>query len=168
MIRRPPRSTLFPYTTLFRSQDGQKMSKSKGNVIDPWQIFSSFGSDALRWYFFSAGSAWTNRRVYEDGIREAAGKTLLTLWNCFSFFATYADLDGWTSGDVVTPASVTHVMDRWILDRLDQAIDEGTRSLENFDALAAAGEISDFVDDLPNRYVRRSRPRFWNAADPAP
>jgi isoleucyl-tRNA synthetase len=147
-------------------QDGQKMSKSKGNVIDPWQIFSSFGSDALRWYFFSAGSPWTNRRVYEDGIREATGKTLLTLWNCFSFFSTYADLDSWTPGETVTAASVTHVMDRWILDRLDQTIDVVTRSLEGFDALGAAGEISDFVDDLSNWYIRRSRPRFWKAADP--
>ncbi|MCU1462169.1 MAG: Isoleucyl-tRNA synthetase [Acidimicrobiales bacterium] len=147
-------------------QDGQKMSKSKGNVIDPWQIFSSFGSDALRWYFFSAGSPWTNRRVYEDGIREATGKTLLTLWNCFSFFATYADLDRWVPGEAVTASSVTHVMDRWILDRLDRTIDVVTRSLEGFDALGAAGEISDFVDDLSNWYIRRSRPRFWKAADP--
>ena len=84
---------------------GQKMSKSKGNVIDPWQIFDTFGADALRWYFFSAGSPWTNRRVYEDGIREATRKTLITLWNVFAFFATYADLEGWTpeAGDDAQP-----------------------------------------------------------------
>ncbi|HEX7277600.1 MAG TPA: isoleucine--tRNA ligase, partial [Acidimicrobiales bacterium] len=70
---------------------GQKMSKSKGNVLDPWRVFDTFGADALRWYFFSAGSPWTNRRVYEDGIREATRKTLITLWNVYSFFATYAD-----------------------------------------------------------------------------
>ena len=74
---------------------GPKMSKSKGNVLDPWHIFDTFGADALRWYFFSAGSPWTNRRVYEDGIREATRKTLITLWNVFAFFATYADLAGW-------------------------------------------------------------------------
>jgi len=79
-------------------EDGQKMSKSKGNVIEPWQIFSSFGADALRWYFFSAGQPWTPRRVYEDGIRESTRQTLLTLWNVFSFFVTYADLDGWEHG----------------------------------------------------------------------
>jgi len=146
--------------------DGQKMSKSRGNVVDPWEIFTSFGSDALRWYFVSAGSPWINRRIYEEGIREATGKTLLTLWNCFSFFATYADLDGWSPGDAVSPAGVGHVMDRWVLDRLDQTISAVTRALENFDALSAASEISDFVDDLSNWYVRRSRARFWKAADP--
>ena len=77
---------------------GQKMSKSKGNVIDPWHVFDTFGADALRWYFFSAGSPWTNRRVYEDGIREATRKTLITLWNVFAFFATYADLARWQPG----------------------------------------------------------------------
>ena len=77
---------------------GQKMSKSKGNVLDPWHVFDTFGADALRWYFFSAGSPWTNRRVYEDGIREATRKTLITLWNVFAFFATYADLAGWQPG----------------------------------------------------------------------
>ncbi|HEX3620728.1 MAG TPA: isoleucine--tRNA ligase, partial [Acidimicrobiales bacterium] len=82
-------------------QDGLKMSKSKGNVLDPWEIFETFGADALRWYFFSAGSPWTSRRVYDDGIRESTRKTLLTLWNVFSFFATYADLDGWQPGDWV-------------------------------------------------------------------
>ncbi|MDQ4068692.1 MAG: isoleucine--tRNA ligase, partial [Actinomycetota bacterium] len=138
-------------------QDGQKMSKSKGNVIDPWDIFNQFGSDALRWYFFSAGSPWTNRRVYEEGIRESTGKTLLTLWNVFSFFATYADLDGWQPGDWTT----NHVMDRWVLSQLRDTIVKVTEDLEGFDALGAATAIATFVDDLSNWYVRRSRPRFW-------
>ena len=138
-------------------QDGQKMSKSKGNVLDPWQIFEAFGADALRWYFFSAGSPWTSRRVYEDGIRESTRKTLLTLWNVFSFFATYADLDGWQPGDWTT----NHVMDRWILSQLRGTITDVTDDLEAFDALGAATAIATFVDDLSNWYVRRSRPRFW-------
>ena len=138
-------------------QDGQKMSKSKGNVLDPWAIFETFGADALRWYFFSAGSPWTSRRVYEDGIRESTRKTLLTLWNVFSFFSTYADLDGWAPGDWVT----NHVMDRWILSQLRATITEVTDDLEGFDALGAATAIATFVDDLSNWYVRRSRPRFW-------
>jgi isoleucyl-tRNA synthetase len=138
-------------------QDGQKMSKSKGNVIEPWQIFESFGADALRWYFFSAGSPWTSRRVYEDGIRESTRKTLLTLWNVFSFFATYADLDGWQPGDWTT----NHVMDRWILSQLRGTIAAVTDDLEGFDALGASTAIATFVDDLSNWYVRRSRPRFW-------
>ena len=148
-------------------QHGQKMSKSKGNVIDPWQVFHDHGADALRWYFFSAGSPWTSRRVYEEGIREATRKTLLTFWNVFSFFATYADIDGWhpDTGDAPDP---THVMDRWVLGRLDQTVGTVTSALDGFDALAAATAVAAFVDDLSNWYVRRSRPRFWGAAeDPA-
>ncbi len=147
-------------------EQGQKMSKSKGNVIDPWDIFGSLGADALRWYFFSAGQPWTARRVYEEGIREATRQTLLTLWNCFSFFATYADLDGWTPGEEPT-APATHVLDRWVLSELDATVAEVTAHLEGFDAFAAASRLSTFVDDLSNWYVRRSRPRFWKSSDPA-
>ncbi|MDP8937910.1 MAG: isoleucine--tRNA ligase [Actinomycetota bacterium] len=147
-------------------QYGQKMSKSKGNVIDPWQVFADHGADALRWYFFSAGSPWTSRRVYEDGIREATRKTLLTFWNVYSFFATYADIDGWQPELVQAPgAAAGHVMDRWVLGRLDQTVATVTTALDGFDALAAATAIAGFVDDLSNWYVRRSRPRFWSAAD---
>ncbi|MCX7619748.1 MAG: isoleucine--tRNA ligase [Acidimicrobiales bacterium] len=149
---------------LIVDEHGHKMSKSRGNVIDPWDIFGSQGADALRWYFFSGGQPWTQRRVYEDGIREATRQTLLTLWNCFSFFATYADLDGWRpSGDVIEPS---HVLDRWILGELDRTIDEVTSGLEAFDALAAATALARFIDDLSNWYVRRSRPRFWKSSDP--
>jgi isoleucyl-tRNA synthetase len=149
-------------------QHGQKMSKSKGNVIDPWQVFDDHGADALRWYFFSAGSPWTSRRVYEDGIREATRKTLLTFWNVFSFFATYADIDGWQPAGDGAPRQPTHVMDRWVLGRLDQTVASVTVALDGFDSLAAATAIAGFVDDLSNWYVRRSRPRFWGAAaDPA-
>ena len=80
---------------LIVDENGQKMSKSKGNIIEPWDIFSTQGADALRWYFFSSGQPWTPRRVYPEGIRESTRQTLLTLWNVYSFFATYADLDGW-------------------------------------------------------------------------
>jgi len=147
-------------------EDGQKMSKSKGNVIDPWDIFGDLGADALRWYFLSSGQPWTPRRVYVDGIREATRQTLLTLWNCYSFFATYADLDGWTPADA--PAEpATHVLDRWILGELDDTITAVTASLEDFDAFGGAGRLATFVDDLSNWYVRRSRPRFWKSSDPA-
>jgi isoleucyl-tRNA synthetase len=166
---------------------GQKMSKSKGNVIDPWYVFDTFGSDALRWYFFSAGSPWTSRRVYDEGIREATRRTLLTLWNVFCFFATYADIDGWPGSEVAiptppppptplppppppSPSPHPHPLDRWMLGRLDAAVVEVAGGLEAFDALAAAGAVADLVDDLSNWYVRRSRPRFWGsggAGDPA-
>src|SRR5690606_12089770 len=144
-----------------------KMSKSKGNVLDPWDVFDRFGADALRWYFFSAGQPWTPRRVFDDGIREAARQTLLTLWNVFSFFVTYADLDGWRPApgeDLPTP---THVLDRWILSEVDDTIAGVTAALDDFDALGGASRLARFVDDLSNWYVRRSRPRFWKASDPA-
>jgi isoleucyl-tRNA synthetase len=150
---------------LIVDQDGQKMSKSRGNVIDPWDVFESLGADALRWYFFSAGSPWSSRRVYEEGIREATRKTLLTFWNVFSFFATYADIEGWAPG-AEHPAA-THVLDRWVLTRLDETILASTAALDDFDALTAATETARFVDDLSNWYVRRSRSRFWDADDAA-
>ena len=84
---------------LLVDDDGQKMSKSKGNVIDPWMKTATHGADALRWNFFSAGQPWTTRRVSDEGFRETTRKTLFTLWNVFSFFATYADLDGWAPSD---------------------------------------------------------------------
>jgi isoleucyl-tRNA synthetase len=145
-------------------EHGAKMSKSRGNVIDPFDIFDSHGADALRWYFFSQGQPWTTRRVYDDGIRESTRQTLLTLWNVHSFFATYADLDGFTpDGSVPSPV---HVLDRWVLSELDRAVAAVTTHLEQFDALGAATALARFIDDLSNWYVRRSRPRFWKSADP--
>jgi isoleucyl-tRNA synthetase len=138
------------------------MSKSRGNVIDAWHVFDTYGADAVRWYFLSAGQPWTPRRVFEEGIRESTRQTLLTLWNVWSFFATYADLDGWEPTGEVMP---THPLDRWVLGELDATIVEVTDSLAGFDALRAATRIATFVDDLSNWYVRRSRPRFWKSVD---
>jgi len=145
-------------------EHGQKMSKSRGNVIDPFDIFDTHGADALRWYFFSQGQPWTTRRVYDEGIRESTRQTLLTLWNVHSFFTTYADLDGFTPDG--RPPTPTHVLDRWVLSELDRAVEGVTDGLAQFDALAAAGALARFVDDLSNWYVRRSRPRFWKSSDP--
>ncbi|MEI7592799.1 MAG: isoleucine--tRNA ligase [Actinomycetes bacterium] len=149
---------------LIVDETGQKMSKSRGNIIAPWDIFTSHGADALRWYFFSAGQPWTPRRVFEEGIRESTRQTLLTLWNVFSFFATYADLDEWTPN--APAADPTHVLDRWILSELDGVIAGVTDALERFDALAGATQLATFIDDLSNWYLRRSRPRFWKSSDP--
>ncbi|MBV8235700.1 MAG: class I tRNA ligase family protein, partial [Acidimicrobiia bacterium] len=97
--------------------------------------------------------------------REATRKTLLTFWNVFSFFATYADIEGWTPSSA--PPVAAHVLDRWILDRLDETVRTATAAFDQFDALTAATETARFVDDLSNWYVRRSRPRFWDASDAA-
>ncbi len=149
-------------------RDGQKMSKSRGNVIDPWSILDTRGADALRWYFFSSGSPWTNRRVDEQVIDESLRRFLLTLWNTYSFFVTYATLDGWEPETVADgPGDDIHVLDRWIRSRLHATIAETTDGLESFDAMRAAQAIERLVDDLSNWYVRRSRPRFWKSADPA-
>jgi isoleucyl-tRNA synthetase len=148
---------------LIVDENGQKMSKSRGNVIAPFDIFDSLGADALRWYFFSSGQPWTPRRVYPDGIREATRQTLLTLWNVHSFFATYADLDSWEPS--TSPLEATHVLDRWVLSELDDTIVEVTAALDDFDALRGASRLARFVDDLSNWYVRRSRPRFWKSSD---
>ncbi len=150
---------------LIVDENGQKMSKSKGNIIQPWDIFSTQGADALRWYFFSAGQPWTPRRVYPEGIRESTRQTLLTLWNVFSFFATYADLDGWTP--TASAPATSHLLDRWILGELDDTITSVTEALDDFDALAGSSRLAGFIDDLSNWYVRRSRPRFWKSSDPA-
>lgn len=147
-------------------KDGQKMSKSRGNVIDPWTILDTKGADALRWYFFSAGSPWTNRRVYEDGIDESTRRFILTLWNTHSFFVTYANIDNWSPGIAPTYPN-EHVLDRWVRSRLHATIQAVTDALEGFDALAGAQSLESFVDDLSNWYVRRSRARFWKSADPA-
>jgi len=147
-------------------QDGAKMSKSKGNVIDPWEIFRTKGADPLRWYFFSAGSPWTNRRVYGEGIDESIRKFLLTLWNTLSFFVTYANLEGWEPGGAEPAPGEQHVLDRWIASRREATAAAVTDALEAFDTLAAAQTLESFVDDLSNWYVRRSRPRFWKASDP--
>lgn len=145
-------------------EHGAKMSKSRGNVIDPFDIFDAQGADALRWYFFSQGQPWTTRRVFPEGIRETTRQTLLTLWNVHSFFCTYADLDGFTPDG--SPPDPHHVLDRWVLSELDRTVTAVTESLEVFDALAGATALATFIDDLSNWYVRRSRPRFWKSSDP--
>ncbi|MGH9033128.1 MAG: class I tRNA ligase family protein, partial [Acidimicrobiia bacterium] len=145
--------------------DGQKMSKSKGNVIDPWTILDTRGADALRWNLFSAGSPWTTRRISEAGIDESTRRFLLTLWNTYSFFVTYANIDGWQPSGAAAPP--THVLDRWARSRLHSTVREVTEALDAFDALRGAQALDALVDDLSNWYVRRSRPRFWRESDAA-
>ncbi len=150
---------------LLLDQDGQKMSKSRGNVTDPWTVLQERGADALRWNFVSASSPWMPKRVSLESIDETTNRFLLTLWNTYSFFSTYANLDGWTpdGGAVREP---TRVLDRWIRSRLHSTVSEVGDALEAFDALRGAQALEHFVDDLSNWYVRRSRSRFWNAQDP--
>jgi isoleucyl-tRNA synthetase len=149
---------------LLLDQDGQKMSKSRGNVTDPWSVLQSRGADALRWNFVSASSPWMPKRVSLESIDETTNRFLLTLWNTYSFFVTYANLDGWSPG-AGTASAPDRVLDRWIRSRLHSTVAEVGDALERFDALRGAQALEQFVDDLSNWYVRRSRSRFWNAAD---
>jgi isoleucyl-tRNA synthetase len=146
-------------------QDGQKMSKSRGNVIDPWTVLDTRGADALRWNVFSAGSPWTPKRVFPEAIDETTRRFLLTLWNTYSFFVTYATIDGWTPAAYGASPAPKHVLDRWVRSRLHHTVIEVTDALDSFDALRGAQALDSLVDDLSNWYVRRSRPRFWKKAD---
>ncbi len=155
---------------LLLDQDGQKMSKSRGNVTDPWSVLEDRGADALRWNFVSASSPWMPKRLSLESIDETTNRFLLTLWNTYAFFVTYSNLDGWAPG--ATPdapdaggRSDAHVLDRWIRSRLHSTVEEVGDTLEHFDALRGAQALELFVDDLSNWYVRRSRSRFWNAND---
>jgi isoleucyl-tRNA synthetase len=142
--------------------DGRKMSKSLGNILDPWELVDTRGADALRWLLLTEGSPWVSRRVSTELLDEVIRKFLLTVWNTYYFFVTYARIDGWTpESSKAAPASERPVMDRWILAELAAVVAAVDTSLDDFDTTGAGRAISGFVDDLSNWYVRRSRGRFW-------
>ncbi len=147
--------------------EGQKMSKSKGNVIEPWTVLERFGADPFRWYLLTAQSAGESFRFSLDAIQEAM-RLLLTLWNTYSFFVTYAALpDGWVPGGDASARGSRPAIDAWALARLDGTVAQVTRALEGYDAAAGGRAIDAFVDDLSNWYVRTGRRRFWRSDDPA-
>jgi isoleucyl-tRNA synthetase len=149
--------------------DGRKMSKSLGNVIDPWELVNSRGADPLRWWMFSQGSPWTATRVSTAAIDTSMRETLLTLWNTVSFFTTYAALNGFTPEDPEVPApSERGALDRWARSRLMSTLDAVTKALDGYEPLEAATALAGLVDDLSNWFVRRSRRRFWRTDPGAP
>jgi len=142
--------------------EGQKMSKSKGNVIEPWTVLDRQGADAFRWYLLTAQSPWDSFRFSLEAVDDAMRRFLLTLWNTFSFLVTYAALpDGWAPGATAPDPASLRPIDRWVLSRLDGVTAEVTERLEDFDATGAGRVLEAFVDDLSNWYVRASRRRFW-------
>jgi isoleucyl-tRNA synthetase len=146
---------------LILDAEGQKMSKSKGNVIEPWTVLDRQGVDAFRWYLLTAQSPWDSFRFSLEAVDEAMRRFLLTLWNTFSFLVTYAALpDGWSPGEGAAEEARRPV-DRWILSRLDALVEEVTERLEDYDATGAGRALEGFLDDLSNWYVRTSRRRFW-------
>ena len=145
--------------------EGKKMSKSLGNVVDPWELFEKQGADALRWALFTSTSPGNARRFSVDQVSEAVRKYLLTLWNTYSFFVTYARIDGFDPAeDYVEPEGRT-LMDRWALSELQLTVRTVTERLDAYDVTAAGRAIGEFVDELSNWYVRRSRRRFWKGED---
>lgn len=144
-------------------EDGRKMSKSLGNVIDPWTVLNAQGADALRWLMLTGGSPWSARRVSIGIIEESLRKYLLTLWNTYSFWVTYASLENFDPAAVDIPLAQRPELDRWILAELDDAVRVVTDALDAFDATRGGKRLDRFVDDLSNWYVRRSRRRFWRS-----
>ena len=146
---------------LILDEDGQKMSKSKGNVVDPFAVLDKFGADALRWYFFSSKQPWDGYRFSEETIAEGVRLFLNTLWNTYGFLVLYENAaEGTPAADA--PIGEPTDLDRWVLSRLAATVEGVTTSLDAFDATTGAREIATFVDDLSNWYVRRNRRRFWD------
>ncbi|MCL2354276.1 MAG: isoleucine--tRNA ligase, partial [Defluviitaleaceae bacterium] len=142
---------------------GVKMSKSKGNVVS-WDIVEDLGADTVRWYFFSTSAPWLPNRFDKDAIAEVKRKFLGTLWNTYAFYTLYANIDGFNpAGEIADRArnDNKNVMDRWILSRLNSLIKTVDAGLDDYKITETSREISRFVDDLSNWYVRRSRERFW-------
>ena len=145
--------------------DGFKMSKSRGNVVKPWDVLNTHGADALRWYLLSATPPGNERRFSVDLVGEVVRKFLLTLWNTYSFFVTYANIDGFDPTKHALPVSERSNLDRWVLAELHKLVAHVDKALENYDVTGATRPIAAFVDDLSNWYVRRSRRRFWKSEE---
>ncbi len=148
-------------------RDGQKMSKSKGNVVEPWQVLNKQGADAFRWYLFTVSSPWYPRRFFPEAIDEVVRKFLLTLWNTYSFFTVYANIDRFNPLDQDVPVSERPLIDRWIIAAREQLVGRVRSGLDNYEVTASGRYIQEFVDDLSNWYVRRSRRRFWKSEEDA-
>ncbi|MER6024308.1 DUF5915 domain-containing protein, partial [Streptomyces anulatus] len=143
------------------AEDGRKMSKHLGNILQPIPLMDQHGADAVRWFMAAGGSPWAARRVGHGTIQEVVRKTLLTYWNTVAFQALYARTSGWApSAADPAPADRT-VLDRWLLSELNALVDQMTVAMEGYDTQRAGKLLSAFVDDLSNWYVRRSRRRFW-------
>jgi isoleucyl-tRNA synthetase len=143
--------------------EGRKMSKHVGNVVDPWSLLDKQGADALRWCLFTSSSPWFPRRFGPENLDEVVRKFILTLWNTYSFYTLYANIDGFSPAEHDVPVAQRSLMDRWILGDLHLLIKKVTAELDQYDAFAAGRAIADFVDELSNWYVRRSRRRFWKS-----
>lgn len=147
--------------------EGKKQSKSKGNVVDPWSVLDASGADAMRWYLYTAGPPGDAKRFSTDLVTEVVKKFWSTLWNTYSFFVTYANIDGWTPDSVAPPVAERDLLDQWVLAELHLLTKEVTAAYENYDVPNATRPVQAFVEVLSNWYVRLSRRRFWKSESDA-
>lgn len=144
-----------------QDKDGQKMSKHKGNVVDPWTVLNTQGADAVRWFFYNNAAPWLPNRFHAKAIEESQRKYMGTLWNTYAFFILYAEIDQFDPKAHPLEKAQLSLMDRWALSRLNTLVRAVDEHLENYRIFEASRAMADFVDELSNWYVRRSRERFW-------
>ncbi len=144
-----------------QDENGQKMSKSKGNAVDPFEALETYGADAIRWYFYINSAPWLPNRFHGKAVQEGQRKFLGTLWNTYAFFVLYANIDNFDATKYSLDYEKLPVMDKWLLSKLNTAVKEVDDHLDNYRIPEAARILDNFVDEMSNWYVRRSRERFW-------
>ena len=144
-----------------QDENGQKMSKSKGNAVDPFDALETYGADAIRWYFYTASAPWIPKRFSGKLVQEGQRKFMGTLWNTYAFFVLYANIDNFDATKYTLEYDKLSVMDKWLLSRLNSVVGEVDNDLDQYRIPEAGKALQDFVDEMSNWYVRRSRERFW-------
>ena len=144
-----------------QDENGQKMSKSKGNAVDPFNALETYGADAIRWYFYTSSAPWLPKRFSGKAVQEGQRKFMGTLWNTYAFFVLYANIDNFDASKYTLEYDKLPVMDKWLLSKLNSTVAEVDSNLDQYRIPAAAKALQDFVDEMSNWYVRRSRERFW-------
>ena len=142
-------------------KDGQKMSKSKGNAVDPFEALEQYGADAIRWYFYSNSAPWLPNRFFGDAVVEGQRKFMGTLWNTYAFYVLYANIDGFDPTKHALNRNTLSVMDKWILSKLNSTVKKVDCYLDSYKITESTRVLENFVDELSNWYVRRCRERFW-------